>query len=182
MMRLLRWDGSLRKYILSLRCSVSLSNNYVTVKSCSRNINGQHQPSIQRKSLPARFRQDFLSRTSFVPWQRKVGKMHLLCDRTLFYPSSLNFCQSELYHHSMLSFALVCLAKFCEHQVLPNVMKDPVLIVRVILRRWSIKTLFLSSLRCQNSGFYVAEFRLLLTISIFLIACATFSLQIQFAI
>ena len=34
-----------------------------------------------------------------------------------------------------------------EHSVLPNVMKDPLLIVRIILRRSSIKTLILSDLR-----------------------------------
>ena len=47
----------------------------------------------------------------------------------------------------MLRFALVCLAKVCEHWVLSNIMKDPVLIVRVILWRWSVKTLIFSSLR-----------------------------------
>ena len=46
----------------------------------------------------------------------------------------------------MLRFALVCLAKVCEHWVLSN-MKDPVLIVGVILWRWSVKTLIFSSLR-----------------------------------
>ena len=51
-------------------------------------------------------------------------------------------------HCSILNFALVYLARVCEHSVLPNVMKDSLLIVRVILRRWSVKTLVLSSLRC----------------------------------
>ena len=32
-------------------------------------------------------------------------------------------------HYSTLSFTLVCLAKVCEHSVLPNVIKDPLLIV-----------------------------------------------------
>ena len=39
----------------------------------------------------------------------------------------------------MLSFALVCLAKVCEYSVLSNVMKDALLIVRVILQGWSAK-------------------------------------------
>ena len=30
----------------------------------------------------------------------------------------------------MLRFALVCFAKVCEYSVLPNAMKDPLLIVR----------------------------------------------------
>ena len=43
MMRSLRWDvycntGSLRKYKPSVPCSISLSNTYVTVQACSRNI------------------------------------------------------------------------------------------------------------------------------------------------
>ena len=39
----------------------------------------------------------------------------------------------------MLSFALVCLAKVCEYGVLSNVIKDPLLIVRVILQESSTK-------------------------------------------
>ena len=39
----------------------------------------------------------------------------------------------------MLSFALVCLAKVCEYGVISNVMKDALLIVRVILQGWSAK-------------------------------------------
>ena len=39
----------------------------------------------------------------------------------------------------MLSFALVCLAKVCEYGVLSNVIKDPLLIVRVILQGSSTK-------------------------------------------
>ena len=34
-----------------------------------------------------------------------------------------------MYYYSILSFALVCLAKVFEHSVLPNIMKDPLLIV-----------------------------------------------------
>ena len=45
-MKLLRWDGwflpcytgPLRKYKPSVPCSVLLSNNYLTVKACNRNI------------------------------------------------------------------------------------------------------------------------------------------------
>ena len=69
----------------------------------------------------------------------------------LFYPSSLNFCHSEFNYitaslQHMLSFALIYLENVCEHHVLPNVMKD-LLIVRVILGRWSAKTLIPSSLK-----------------------------------
>ena len=49
----------------------------------------------------------------------------------LFCPSSSNFCFSDfnLYHYSILSFALFCLAKVCEHFVLLNVKKETLLIV-----------------------------------------------------
>ena len=55
----------------------------------------QQQSSVKRKSQPASSHQVFLSQTFFVPWQRKVYKMHLFCVRTLLYLSSLNFCYSE---------------------------------------------------------------------------------------
>ena len=66
----------------------------------------------------------------------------------LFCPSSSNFCFSDfnLYHYSILSFALFCLAKVCEHFVLLNVKKETLLIVRVILWMLSVQTLFLGSL------------------------------------
>ena len=88
--------GSLRKHKPSLPCSILLSNNYVIIKTCIRNIKGQHQSRLQQKSQLKSFRQAFLSWPSFIPWQRKVCKMHILCNRTLFYPSSLNSCYSEL--------------------------------------------------------------------------------------
>ena len=48
-MKLLRWDGwflhyntgYLRKHKPSVPCSVLLSNNYVIIKPCSRNIKGR---------------------------------------------------------------------------------------------------------------------------------------------
>ena len=89
--------GSVRKYNLSVPCSVLLSNNRVAVKACiSLNLNLLAAP-IQdtAKHQHSSSCQAFLSRSSFVPWQRKVGKMHLLCNRTLFNPSSFNFCYSE---------------------------------------------------------------------------------------
>ena len=51
-----------------------------------------------------------------------------------------------LYHYSISSFALVCIAKACEHSALTNVMKDPLLIVRVIFRWCPLKTLILGDL------------------------------------
>ena len=52
-----------------------------------------------------------------------------------------------IYHYSKLSFRLVCIAKVCEQSTLTNVMKNPLLIVRVIFQCCSTKTLILSILR-----------------------------------
>ena len=108
---------------------------------------GQHQSSVQWKSQPKSSWKAFLSMPSVIPWQRKVGKMHQLCNRTLFYPSSLIFAiHTLIISPQHIKLALVCSAEVSEHSVLTNVMKDPLLIVRVILQRWSVKTLILSGL------------------------------------
>ena len=102
----------------------------------------------------------------------------------------------------ILRVALVCSAKLSEHsffcflfnweslharlnshyeawsskRVLTNVMKNPLLIVRVILRRWSIKTLIINKQsKTLRQWFLHCRFvKLLLFISIFLVACAIF--------
>ena len=143
----MRWllhynTDSLRKHKPSLPCSLLLSNNYVIIKACSGNIMG----SVQRKSQLTSSRQTFLSRPSFVSWQIKVDKIDLLCDRTLFYPSSINFVTQSLIislQHIELCISLLSQSLW----ILCIIMKEPLLIVRVILWRWSAKTLILSSLR-----------------------------------
>ena len=62
--------------------------------------------------------QDFLLRPTFIPWLRNVGKMFLLSERMLFYLLTLNFCNSECNHFTMLCFELVCLVEVCGHLVL----------------------------------------------------------------
>ena len=131
--------GSTGKHKPSVPCSILLSNNYVIVKGTLWAAPIQGTAKNQSTSS----NQAFLSRLSFVPSERKVGKMHLLCDKMLLYPSSINFCYSEI---NDITAALVCLAKVSQHSTSPNVMNKPVLIVRVILQRWSLKTLILSSL------------------------------------
>ena len=144
MVWLLYWNlGSLRKHKPSVLCSVSLSNYYVIVKAFSRNISGSTNLAYSKKSQPASSCHSFLSRPSFVPWQRKVGKNHLLCDRTLFYPSSLIFATQSLIL-SLQHFKL-CISLLSQNPW--TLCKKTLLIVKVILRRWSEKTLILSSLR-----------------------------------
>ena len=141
--------GSLRKHKLYVSYVYRIAIKQLCVcKRLQQDHQGQHQASVQRKRQPTKSRQAFLSKPSLAPWKRKTRKLHLLCERTLFYPSSVNFYYLEFnYDYSILSFALVCLTKVCEHSVLLTIMKDSLLIVRVILRRCSIKTLILSSLR-----------------------------------
>ena len=50
--------------------------------------------------------------------------MHLLQAVVLSILLYFLLLRVELYHYSILNFALVCLAKVCEHSVLPNVMKE----------------------------------------------------------
>ena len=76
-------------------CSALLSNNYVIIKACGRNIKGSTNLPYSKK-VNLTVHQTFLSRPSFVSWQRKVRKMRLLWDRMLFYPTSLNICCLEV--------------------------------------------------------------------------------------
>ena len=78
--------------------------------------------------------------------KEKLAKWTYFATRHFVHPS-LIFAT----HCSILSFALVCLAKVCQHSLLPIVMKDPLLIVKVILRRWSVKTLILCSLDIKTA-------------------------------
>ena len=130
-------------------CFVLLSNNHVIVKACSMNITGSTNLAYSESvNLQFPVRLSFQSFSSFLGKQ-KSAKCTYFATGFCYIHYPLNFAtQSLLYHYSILSFALVCLAKVCEHSVLPNVMKDPLLIVKVILWRWSIKTIILSSLRC----------------------------------
>ena len=87
-------NGSLRKHNSSVPCFVLLSNNYVIVKAFSRNIMACTNLAYSEKVNLQVSIELSLSRPSFIPWQRKVGKIELLCDKT-FCPSFHNFCYSE---------------------------------------------------------------------------------------
>ena len=96
-MKLLRWDccfivtlvpwASIRHLCPVLYCFQTIMGSQKLVVRTY----GQHQSSVQWKSQPKSSWKAFLSMPSVIPWQRKVGKMHQLCNRTLFYPSSLIF-------------------------------------------------------------------------------------------
>ena len=121
--------GSMRKYKPSVLCSVSLSNKYVIIKACSKNITGSTNLAYSKKvnlQVPVR-----LSIQGLPISLAKLAK-----------------CTSKHIFISILSFALVCLAKVCEHSVLPNVMKYLLVKKTVILPRSPLKILILNSLRC----------------------------------
>ena len=94
-MKLLRWDGSLRKHEPSVPCSILLSNNYVTIKTCSRNINRQHNLAYSKKitqQVPVTlFFQDL---PSFLGKEKLVKCTYFVTGHcfSILFPSSLNFC------------------------------------------------------------------------------------------
>ena len=111
--------------------------------------------------------------------------MQLICYTTLFYPSSLHFCYSEFDYITTAQLCISFLDEILLTLCVTNVMKDPLLIARVILRCWSIKNLIFSSLSRKNCDYYADDFfdvSSLQFISIFLVTCAIFFWQIRFAI
>ena len=87
---------SLRKHKPFVPCSILLSNNYVIIKACSSIIVGSTNLAYSKKvNLQVRVKLS-LEGLPLLLWQRKVSKIYLLCDRTLFYSSSLNFATQSL--------------------------------------------------------------------------------------
>ena len=151
-MKLLTWDGwflycntgSLKTHKPSLPCSVLLSNNYVIVKACSRNIKGSINLAYSKNvNLEVSVRLSVRSLLSFLGKEKSTKCIYFATGRGFIHPPFIFATQSLI----ILSFALVFIAKVCEHSALTNVMKNPLLIVRVIFRSWSTKILILSSLR-----------------------------------
>ena len=150
MMKLLRWDGC---FTVTLAPWGSISDLYPVpnpyqIKACSRNITGSTNLVYSKKvNLQVPIRLSFQGLPSFLGKEKSTKCTYFATGCYFIHPSLTFATQSLIMSLQMLSFALVCLAKVFKHYVLPNVMKDFLLIVRVILRRWSVKTLILSSLR-----------------------------------
>ena len=140
--------GCLREHKPSVPCSVLLSNDYVIVEVRSRNITGSTNLAYSEKiNLEDLVRLSCQGLPSFLDKEKSAKCSYFPTGRCFIHPLLIFATQSLMCHHSILSFSLVCLAKVYEHSVLPDVMKDPLLIVRVILRKCSIKTLIISILR-----------------------------------
>ena len=123
---------SLRKHKPSVPCSVLLSNNYVIVKACSRNITASTNLAYSEKvNLQVSVRLSYQGLLSFLGKEKSAKCTYLATGRCFIHPPLIFAAQSLIYQYSILSFVLICLAKVCEQSVLPNVMKDPLLIVRV---------------------------------------------------
>ena len=128
--------GSLRKHKPSVPSSVSPSYNYMTVKAFSRNITGSTNLALSKKvNLQVPVRLSFQGLPLFFGKEKSAKCTYIATGRCFIYPPLIFSTQRLIYYYNILSFAFVCLAKVCKHSVLPNVMKDPIFIVRVILRR-----------------------------------------------
>ena len=135
--------GSLRKHKPSVPCSVLLLKKYVIVKACSRNISGSTNLMYSKKTnLPVQVRLSFQGLPSFLGKEKSVKCTYFATGHCFIHPPLISTTL-------LLVFAWASLAKVCEYSALLNVLKDSLLIVRVILLRWSIKTFILSDLRRQ---------------------------------
>ena len=77
-------SGTLKKHKLPLNYAVSPSGNIVS--TCRRSITGK-ATTVYSDKINLESPLHVLSRTSFVPWQRKAGKMLLVSNRKMFYPT-----------------------------------------------------------------------------------------------
>ena len=95
-MKSLKWDGC---FTATMALSGGIKHSMI-VKVCSRSIMGGATPVYNEKNRHRSSRRAFLLRPISVSRQRKVDKVLLVSDRMLFYPYSLDFCDSEFNHIS----------------------------------------------------------------------------------
>ena len=140
--------GSLRKHKPSVPSSVLLPNNYVIVKTCSRNITDSTNLAYSKKSTyksPPRLSCQGLP--SFLGKEKSAKCTYFATGRCFIHPALIFAPQSLITSLQHIKLCISLLSHSRAHSALTNVVKDPLLIVRVILLMWSIKTLILSSLR-----------------------------------
>ena len=126
--------GSLRKHKPSVPCSILLSNNYVIIKACS-SISLDYSKKVNLKVF---VRLSFHDLPSFLGKEKFAKCTYFVTGHCFIHPPLICATQSLIISllHTAYHFALVCLAKVS------------LSIMRVILWRWSVKALILSSLRC----------------------------------
>ena len=117
-------SGSLRNHKPPVPYSVLLSNNYVIIRPCSRNIMGSTIQCTAKKST-YKFSSHFPFKAFLCSLAKKIWQIaHSFINPPLIFAiQSLIISQQHMH-------SLVCLAKVFEHLVLPNVMKALLLINR----------------------------------------------------
>ena len=113
-MKLLRWDGwflhcntgSLRKQKPSVSCSVLLSNNYMIVKACTRNINLAHSENV---NLEVPVRVSFQTFSSFLGKEKSTKCIYFAIGRCFIHPLLIFATQSLIIslQHIMLCISLL---------------------------------------------------------------------------
>ena len=105
-MKLLRWDGwflhcntgSLRKDEPSVPCSLLLSNNYVIVKPCSRNIKGSTNLAYSENiNLEVSVRLSFQNLPSFLGKEKSTKCIYFATGRCFIHPPLIFATQSFNY-------------------------------------------------------------------------------------
>ena len=141
--------GCLKEHKPSVPCFVLLSKNFVIIKACSKNIMGSTDLVYTKKvRLKVPVRLSFQGLPSFLDTE-KSAKCSYFATACCFIHPPLIFATESLII-SLQHIITLCISLLSQSLwivVLSNVMKDLLLIVGVILHRWSIKTLILSSLR-----------------------------------
>ena len=141
---MLHWNlGSLRKHKPSALFSVSLSNYYVIVKAFSRNISGSTNLAYSKKvNLQVPVILSFQDLPLFLGKGKSAKITYFATGHCFIHPPLIFATQSLIL--SLQHFKL-CISLLSQNPW--TLCKKTLLIVRVILHRWSEKTLILSSLR-----------------------------------
>ena len=105
---LFHWNtGSLRKHEPSVPCSISLSNNYVTVKACSRNITGSTNLAYSEKvNLQVPFRLSFQALPSFLGKEKPAKCTYFATGRCFIHPPLIFATQSLIISRQHIKFCI----------------------------------------------------------------------------
>ena len=117
-MKLLRWDGlflhcntgSLRKHNPSVPCSVLLSNNYVIIKPCSRNIKGSTDLAYSENlNLEFPVRLNFQRLPSFLGKEKSTKCTYFAIGRCFIHPPLIFATQSVIISLQHITLCISCL-------------------------------------------------------------------------
>ena len=130
-----------------MKLSMLLSNNYVIIKACSRNIKGSTNLTYSKNvNLLVPVRLSFQCLPLFLVKEKSAKNIYFATGCCFIHPHLIFTTESLIISLQHIKLCISLLSLSHEHSALP-VIKVPPLIVRVILQSWSIKTVFLNSLR-----------------------------------